>query len=377
MKEKIRAVLRNHFINLRGIRTDKKIVVIESDDWGAVRSPSSGVIKELKKQGFNTEKSHYMQNDSLASEADLEKLFSTLKCVKDHKGDFPIITANTILANPDFEKIETNGFDEYHFEWFTETLKKYPEHSNSFDLWSLGIKDGYFYPQLHGREHLQVQRWLRDLKAGNHATKTAFGMGYCGLDPVHSDEIELSYLPAYDYQYSDELGFISKSIREASSKFEELFGYKSKSFVAPNYIWNQEIEKILYSCEIKYIQSGRVQFFPEIESKNKKYIRHYTGEKNRLGQIYSVRNCSFEPSSDRRVNWVAKCINEIRTAFLWKKPAVIESHRVNYVGFINEENREISLKLLRMLLAKIVEEWPEVEFLSSDQLGNFIDNSYT
>lgn len=372
IKQKIKSFLSNHYTNARGFRTERKLVVIESDDWGAVRSPSLEVVEKLGKKGFDSGESHYMRNDSLASEEDLGQLFRTLKSVKDCKGKHPIITANTIFANPDFEKIKESGYSKYCFEWFTETLNRYPEHQNSFDLWRQGQHDGYFYPQLHGREHLQVQRWMSDLKLGNPATLAAFEVGYYGLGPINSSKIKSSYLPAFDYEHTRELSFITDSIQQAASKFEEIFGYKSTSFVAPNYVWNDSVEKVLHSCGVKYIQSGRAHFLPEVESKNKRYIRHYIGERNSLNQIYLVRNCSFEPSSSPDIDWVDKCIREIRVAFFWKKPAVIESHRVNYVGFLNEKNRDRGLKLLEELLTAIMKKWPDVEFISSDQLGDLI-----
>lgn len=350
-------------------------MVIESDDWGAIRTPSLDVIKQLRRSDFDIDHSHYIHNDSLASEKDLALLFRVLKSVKDSNGRRPVFTANTILANPDFNKIKNSGLTEYHFEWFTESLKRYPQHQNSFELWLKGYNDGVFFPQLHGREHLQVQRWMRDLQFGNPATLKAFKNGYYGLGPLNSTNIELSYLPAFDFGQKEELKFIAESICEASSKFKELFGYTSISSVAPNYVWNFDIEKIFYSCGIRYIQSGRAQILPKIDRSKKRYIRHYIGERNSLNQIYLIRNCSFEPSSDRNIDWVDKCMKEIRTSFLWKKPAIIESHRVNYIGYLNEENRDRSLKLLNKLLNKVVEEWPEIEFMTSDQLGDFISET--
>lgn len=54
------------------------------------------------------------------------------------------------------------------------------------------------------------------------------------------------------------------------------------------------------------------------------------------------------------------------------KPAIICSHRVNYVGFIDEHNRDRSLKMLGRLLGKILLKWPEVEFMTSNNLADII-----
>jgi len=104
-------------------------------------------------------------------------------------------------------------------------------------------------------------------------------------------------------------------------------------------------------------------------------IRHYTGQKNDLGQTYLVRNCRFEPSADPKKDWVGSCLNEINTAFRWRKPAIIESHRVNFIGYINSENRDHNLKLFNQLLREIVRKWPDVEFMSSDELGGLMDGT--
>ena len=93
------------------------------------------------------------------------------------------------------------------------------------------------------------------------------------------------------------------------------------------------------------------------------------GQKNAFGQTYLTRNCSFEPSLNEKKDWVSNCLKEIEIAFFWKKPAVISSHRLNYIGFIDESNRTRNLKYLENLLKTIVSKWPEVEFLTSDKLG--------
>jgi hypothetical protein len=47
---------------------------------------------------------------------------------------------------------------------------------------------------------------------------------------------------------------------------------------------------------------------------------------------------------------VGECLKDIQNAFFWKKPAIITSHRLNFIGFIHPENRERNLKQFRELL---------------------------
>ena len=58
-------------------------------------------------------------------------------------------------------------------------------------------------------------------------------------------------------------------------------------------------------------------------------------------------------------------LRQIAAAFRWKKPAIISTHRVNFVGGINKQNREAGLKELHSLLKTIVKRWPDVEFMST------------
>ena len=137
--------LRNIYKNIGqipGWNTNRKLVVIESDDWGSVRMPSRTVFNELNTNGVDLESDEgYLFNkyDSLASEMDLAGLFEVLSSVRDIHMAPAVFTPVTIVANPDFKKISDSGFGEYNYEIFTETLKKYPECGNSFNLCKKGI----------------------------------------------------------------------------------------------------------------------------------------------------------------------------------------------------------------------------------------------
>ena len=97
----------------------------------------------------------YNQNDTLASREDLSALFETLSSCKDKNNRAAVITAVSVVANPDFNKIKEYDFNEYFHEHFTKTLEKYQGGSWAYDLWEEGIQNKIFLPQFHGREHLK------------------------------------------------------------------------------------------------------------------------------------------------------------------------------------------------------------------------------
>ena len=363
----------SNIAQIPGWRTKRKILVIESDDWGSIRMPSNTAIKALCMKGlkFNDP---YNKYDSLASEEDLSCLFNVLMSFKDVSGNHPVITANTVMANPDFKKIEESNYTEYHFELFTETLKKYPQHKNSFGLWEKGIRAGVFYPQYHGREHVNIFRWLSALNDDKSAARKSFEFGVFGVRESNEKNPRDSFMRALDFQTSDQLVVLGKNLIHGLQLFEEVFGYKSKSFIAPSYIWNEYIEQQLAAHGVKYLQGITYQYMPVLNRKKLKKRIHYIGQKNRYGQIYLTRNAFFEPALDS-IKSIDETLKRIDLAFRWNKPAIIGSHRVNYIGYLNIKNRDENLVLLKELLSVIIKKWPDVEFMTSDELGNLILNN--
>ena len=364
-------IIKKNLVNMPGWRTNKKILVIESDDWGSVSMPSNEVYEELLKKGIPIDKSNFSKYDSLESEEDLNELFHVLTSFKDYKGNHPCITACAVVANPDFEKIRASEFKEYFYEPITETYKKYPNHAKTFEIWKKGMESHLLWPQFHGREHLNPAEWLKALNSGNQQEMLAFeNSALLGLTNQLTSKRFMGYLAAFDYESVEELDSFEKVIKEGQSLFENLFAFKSKSFVAPTGIRSDKMDKMLMDNGIEYHQLAQ-QFLPYNEARYK--IRNrFWGATNKESQIYWRRNGSFEPSKSWDYDWVNSVLSEMEAAFRWGKPLVISSHRVNYIGSLVKENREVTLKMLSELISKSLLKYPEIEFMSSDQLGDEI-----
>ncbi len=362
-------------LNLPGYHTSRKIVVIESDDWGSIRTPSREVYGHLLNKGIRVDNLAFNKYDALASESDLKALFQVLQSVKDKNAKPAVITANTIVANPDFEKIRENNFTEYQYEPFTKTLKRYAEHSNAFELWEQGIANEVFRPQFHGREHLNVTRWMKALKYNVGNARVAFELGMYDLSDGNQISTD-SYMDTLNFEHEAELEFQKKSIIEGLDLFEKIFGYRSATFIAPCYIWDNRLISTLANNGVKAFQGGWFQLKPTESSKHvfKKEF-HYTGERNSLKQRYLIRNVSFEPSINTGADSVNEVIQRMKFLFRMKKPVIISSHRLNFIGFIDKNNRDKNLSLFAELLREIVKLWPDVEFVSSDKLVNIIENN--
>jgi hypothetical protein len=85
-----------------------------------------------------------------------------------------------------------------------------------------------------------------------------------------------------------------------------------------------------------------------------------------------VRNAAFEPSDKPGFDWIQDILSRAKIAFRLGKPLIISSHRLNYIGFIDYKNRNRNLPKLKNLLMELLKQWPDIEFMSSDELCNLI-----
>lgn len=298
-------------------------------------------------------------------------MFELLDSFRDHRGRPPAITANCVTANPDFAAIREQSFGEYRYEPITETFKRYPNHAGVFQLWKEGMDRDLFFPQFHGREHLNAEYWMKELRRGNPALRAAFDRECWIYDEKMNGRINLQ--ASLDTEHIGSLVHHREILSEGLELFETLFGFRSRSYIANNFICHTDLYETLKEDGVEYIQGMKYQLHPILSGKRREMIRRYMGEKNRFGQIHLVRNCVFEPSQ-KPVNFdnIGECLKDISNAFFWKKPAIITAHRLNFVGFLRPENREKNLGLFKELLTSVLRRWPNVEFMSSPELGDLI-----
>ena len=368
LKNRVRA----HLINYKGWSTKRKIVVFESDDWGAIRLPDITKIEEYRKR-YPYPKNPYLKYDSLASEEDLNVLFSLISDCKDNFGNHPKLTFNTVVANPDFKKIKESGFKQYYYEPFTETLKRFSNHSQSFNLWKNAIDEKLMYPQFHGREHVNVPLWLEELRNGNQELLDAFDLGTWSVPENKSSIINLQ--ASLDWIDERPKEYQEGYINEGLSLFEEIFGFKSITMIPNNFILGEQLHEVLKNNGIKVIQGMKYQKLPFGEDNNQKrrIIGRFIGSENEQQIKYFVRNGQYEPTQmPANYDSVDGCLKEISNAFFWNKPAIINTHRLNYVGVYDQKTKDENIKNFRVLVKSIIKKWPNVEFMDSAELANLM-----
>lgn len=359
--------LKKEISDIPGWRTTRKIIIFESDDWNAIRMPSLEIKAILEKKGLDMS-SIYNQFDTIASSDDYIGLYSILNSFRDKNNNPAVFTAPSVLANPDFKRIKDSEYEEYFFEPFYETLRRYKK-ENTVLLIKQGIKEKLFCPQFHGREHLNIKMWLNAFKNKDQKTLIAFEYGVYD----YGDNTKHGFLASFDMIDPNDLIYQSAIIKEGLDLFEKFYGYKSLYFVPPNGPFNNSLNNTLFENGIRYRSASKVQSEPLGNGKSRKVL-HWLGQKDKTGILYITRNCFFEPSHPGK-DWVDSCLFDIKTAFRWHKPAIISTHRVNYIGSLRPENRDRGLKQLNALLKEILKKWPDVEFMTTPELGKLIEAS--
>jgi hypothetical protein len=359
--------------NIPGRSINRKIVVIECDDWGSIRMPSLTIYNKLLNAGIHVDNHRYNKYDTLEDKEDLEQLFDLLLSVKDNRGNPAVITPITIMANPDFRKIKDSGFTQYYYEKFTETLARYGRHPDVEKLWKKGIELGIFVPELHGREHIAVQLWLQKLNEGGDKIRFAFDNEFVSVEMSGMHPIAREFRAEFYFNSPNQKEFLLKSAKDSVLLFKEFFGYIPRAFVPANAVFHPDFENPLFNEGVRYLNVNHRTDIPAENGRiNHKWVG--TGKKSPSGLTYYIRNCAFEPT-DPGYRGIDFTMKQIEAAFRWGKPANISTHRVNFVGGIDENNRKTGLKELKSLLQLIEKKWPDVEFMSSCDMLKVLYNN--
>jgi hypothetical protein len=359
--------------NARGWRTKRRLIVFESDDWGAIRMPGPQAYSSLLAAGIPVDKSAYDRLDCLENRTDFEGLMETLGRHRDSSGRPAVFTLNTVMGNPDFGAIRDDRFETFHHEHLFDSYRRV--HGEDLEsLWHEGISCGLIRPQFHAREHLNVPLWMRDLKTGRKDVRVAFEHAYCGLTTRTSATGQSNYLAAFWADSPADLAVMCENLVDGLEIFNATFGFRSLTFVPCNYVLADDLESVAHERGVRLIQGQRGQLAPDPRGRKSKTRRTFTGQRSSRGPLYSVRNVRFEPFENDHADWVARAMREIGSAFALHKPAVVCTHRVNYTSGMSVAHRDRSLRMLEELLKAIPARWPDAEFITSDELLHLMES---
>lgn len=325
-------------------KTNQKIIVIESDDWGMERAKDEISLHKIIEK-YDKKNISRWTTDALETIEDMNIMFDLFDNYKNKFKQNPKITANFITHNIDHsspEKLIFKPFSEgYNFADNT-IFKKYTE----------GIEKGFFKPQLHGFCHFDTNLLAADFHSNDFQNNLK--LGFATAKTTIKSHLSLYRAECFDNNFE-------QNINQAAEIFKTVFGYYSASFIPPNYMYLNKLNPILYKNHIKSLQAA--SHF--VNKKGNNSINPYFRYKNEI--FYSGRNARLDTHHD--YNYLAdNCIKQIENAFLHQVPAIIDIHRVNFSGKYNPETRLKTIEELDKILKYLDKNHPESIFISSDEL---------
>jgi len=360
----------DHLKNVLGWRTKRRLLVFSVDDYGSVRLSSSAARERIVGQGLSLT-SRFDQLDTLETRDDLLALFDVLTNVKDSRGCCPIFTAYALSANPDFSRV-LGDLQGYAYEPLPETFERLESsqpqaYQGTWQLWQEGVKHRFLYPQFHGREHLNVEMFERKLKS--KSKDLVVNLENDSLVALTRDASlpGVEFTQAFSWSSNAELASQKEILIDGLKLFHTVFGFASRTFTPPAQILHPDLYPVACESGVQAIDrplrdrlpSGAQGLKPEV---------NFLGRKRGQSHLKLVRNIVFEPCAAKGLKSVPRALEMIAAAFYWNKPAIVSSHRVNFAGHIDPGNRQRGLEALNILLVEIVKKWPDVEFISIDEL---------
>lgn len=360
-------ILKNHLKNIRGKKINRKLLAFAVDDYGNVRLACPKSKGNLINKGvkLNGRFDHF---DALDTREDYELLFDVLSSVKDKNSNPAIFTPYALPCNTDYQKTtESDCFIPENLDVTYERLALQDRaYEGAYELLLEGIHQKLIKPQFHGREHLNVNLFNALLKDKNPQLLINIENQSLAGVPNHPSYPKVGFNEAFAFWKEKEMELHKEILKDGLERFEQVYGYKSITFTPPA----QQLHSYLY----EYVGNLGVKGVDKVRATMRHkgvgvYVkeRNILGEKGLGGTMTIVRNCVFEPT-DRDIDWVSFTLKQIEAAFFWNKPAIVSSHRVNFCGHIDPENRKKGLTALKVLLDKVVKKWPDVEFVSVDEL---------
>jgi hypothetical protein len=367
---------RSYLKLLGGWQSDQKILVLNVDDFGNVRLASRKAREKILTSGVKLKER--MDNfDAMETETDIQQLLDTLESVRDFLGQHAKLTAYTVVANPDFQRLSENN-SEYIYESLPKTFERLANqqpaaYSRAWAIWLEGIERGLLRPQFHGREHLNIA--LINHKLAKGSKDLVVNIQNESMAGLTSELQGIGFTQAFaltpDISIESQINAHRLCIEAGLKIFEEIFGFRSTTFTPPA----QKIHPSLFcTLERNGIQGIDKPFY----CKRQIGARSYRAEINRIGRsrcsnhLTLVRNIAFEPNMHTRVDHVQKCLAEMDVSFRLRKPAIISSHRVNFIGHIDPKYGAFGVNEVGRLLNAVVKRWPDIRFMFADELTELI-----
>jgi hypothetical protein len=312
------------------------VLIIESDDWGP--GPPSDAQR-------------------------LQQILALLQTFRDAEDRRPVVTLGVVLALPGPPAgARGDTCPDYSPRILDET-----EFASLRGVMLAGRDAGVFALQLHGMEHFWPPALLRAAQR-EEAVRSFLGANPSALRhellPSHLQArwIDASRLPSVALDRDA----IDHAVAEETRCFARVFGEQARVAVPVTFTWTVDVEAAWARHGVRVVvtpgtrNTGRDARGGLIGDGS--VIRN--GDVGAGNIVYVVRDVYFEPARGHRA---VDVLDEIDRRFRLGRPALLEMHRLNFIGA--DAEAAASLAELGRLLTLVLQRYPRLRFVSTEELA--------
>jgi hypothetical protein len=347
-----------------------KAVVLESDDWGLCAwVPDDRAHRALANlPAFRSDAGLRYGRSTLESAADVRELTAALLEYRGGDGFPPVWQANTIVANPDYERLIPPLFELQELPLFTHP--ELPARWARPGLWEAfrtAENEGVWWAELHGLHHLPEQAWLNALRRGNDDTRHAH---------EQQSPISMAVEASGEYDPSEPRELRAENLRKAVHAFRALFGRLPTSFCPPDYRFDDWLEHEAEALGVSTLQGKPEQAGHALPPLRRRWLGvqfpHHEG-----GRFHLPPRIAFEPGGDAAAPGrcgLAAAHRLARMAWQHGQPAIVSTHRMNY-AHLDAAWSSASRTALRALLERLAADG--AVFLTDHEVRQLVERAWS
>lgn len=343
-----------------GLTFDRPMVLFQSDDWGRAGVRDRAGWDELVAKGLDLGANPY-DAYTLETADDLEALGEVLRKHRDSVGRPPCIGMNFVMSNVDFPRCAENeecpdkNLQHIPLLPLTDGLPSPWERPGLMEAYEQGIREGIFYPALHGLTHFCMPTVQRELAANEERRTLLRKLWSAGTPYIHWR------MPWIGYEYWDPslapdsrflpLADQRASIARAAEIYRATFATIPLSACAPGYRANADTVTAWQEQGVRVVQcgpGGRPE--PSLNDK---------------GVLLTFRNVEMEPATQSCE--LAKLVAQANGYLKRGVPVIVSVHSINFHSTIRDF-RTPSLELLDGFLGAMVAAHPNLLFVNDGDL---------
>lgn len=342
----------------QGFAFSRPLVVLQSDDWGRVGVRDQEGYQQLRSRGLRLGE-HPYDLYTLETADDVSALASLLMRHHDSTGKPPCLVMNVCTANLDFDRLRAEGYKAIKLLSLAEGLPGSWSRPGLFEAYRTGIRQGVFYPALHGISHFCPVSFENALAAAGERARLLrllweaetpyihWRMPWIGYEYWNPEKPRAGFLPA-DYQRN--------LIEQACNNFSALFGAPPASACAPGFRANRDTHRAWAQAGIRAAESGTGSGLrpPHMDE---------------FGLLHLYRTIDFEPS--QRELDLDKHLEIARICFSRGLPLIISVHSINFHSTL-KDFRSHTIAALDRLLAALESRYPELLYVQDEDLYEIV-----